>query len=177
MLHLAVMSSEIRAAAALRRSEPGGIDEYVAAINVKARMLGLVDTRFSDSTGLNPQNVSSPRDLARMVAAAATYPLIRQFSTTPEEEVQIGSRTQRFGNTNSLVRSPEWEIGLSKTGYIREAGRCLVMQAWVMKQPVIMVLMDSDGRYTRTADAMRIKKWMEGPATQRIIALAPGGNS
>ncbi|MDT3670389.1 MAG: serine hydrolase [Aromatoleum sp.] len=176
LLHLALMSSENRAASALGRSYPGGIAAFVNAMNIKARMIGLADTHFSDSTGLNPMNVSSPRDLARMVSAASTYPLIRQFSTSSEEHVQIGSRVQRFGNTNSLVRSPEWEIGLSKTGYIQEAGRCLVMQAWVNKQPVIIVLMDSDGRYTRTADAVRVKKWMEAAATQRV-AVGPGGSS
>lgn len=176
LLHLALMSSENRAASALGRAYPGGIEAFVHAMNIKARMIGLADTHFSDSTGLNPMNVSSPRDLARMVSAASTYPLIRQFSTSSEEHVQIGRRVQRFGNTNSLVRSPEWEIGLSKTGYIREAGRCLVMQAWVNKQPVIIVLMDSDGRYTRTADAVRVKKWMEAAATQRV-AVGPGGSS
>lgn len=176
LLHLALMSSENRAASALGRSYPGGITAFVHAMNIKARMIGLADTHFSDSTGLNPMNVSSPRDLARMVSAASTYPLIRQFSTSPEEHVQIGRRVQRFGNTNSLVRNPEWEIGLSKTGYIQEAGRCLVMQAWVNKQPVIIVLMDSDGRYTRTADAVRVKKWMEAAATQRV-AVGPGGSS
>ena len=176
LLHLALMSSENRAASALGRSYPGGIAAFVHAMNIKARMIGLADTHFSDSTGLNPLNVSSPRDLARMVSAASTYPLIRQFSTSSEEHVQIGRRVQRFGNTNSLVRSPEWEIGLSKTGYIQEAGRCLVMQAWVNKQPVIIVLMDSDGRYTRTADAVRVKKWMEAAATQRVAA-GPGGSS
>ena len=176
LLHLALMSSENRAASALGRSYPGGIGAFVNAMNIKARMVGLTDTHFSDSTGLNPLNVSSPRDLVRMVSAATTYPLIREFSTAAEEHVQIGRRVQRFGNTNSLVRSPEWEIGVSKTGYIREAGRCLVMQAWVNKQPVIIVLMDSDGRYTRTADAVRVKKWMEAAAAQRVAALGPGSS-
>ena len=175
MLHLALMSSENRAASALARHYPGGEVAFVTAMNVKARLIGLADTHFSDSTGLNPANVSSPRDLVRMVSAATTYPLIREFSTTSERYVQIGSRTRRFGNTNSLVRSPEWEIGVSKTGYIREAGRCLVMQAWFMKQPVIIVLMDSDGRYSRTADAVRIKKWLEAAGPQRIAALAARG--
>jgi serine-type D-Ala-D-Ala endopeptidase (penicillin-binding protein 7) len=177
LLHLALMSSENRAASALGRTYPGGIEAFVAAMNVKARMVGLADTHFSDSTGLNPANVSSPRDLVRMVSAAATYPLIREFSTSSEEYVEIRGRMHRFGNTNSLVRSPEWEIGLSKTGYIREAGRCLVMQAWLLKQPVIIVLMDSDGRYTRTADAVRIKKWLEAAGSQRIAALAGTGKS
>lgn len=171
MLHLALMSSENRAASSLARHYPGGEAAFVAAMNVKARMIGLTDTHFSDPTGLTPENVSSPRDLMRMVSAASGYPLIREFSTTSERYVQIGSRTHRFGNTNGLVRSPEWEIGVSKTGYIREAGRCLVMQAWLMKQPVIIVLMDSDGRYSRTADAVRIKKWLEAAGPQRIATL------
>ena len=172
MLHLALMSSENRAASALARHYPGGEAAFVAAMNVKARLIGLTDTHFSDPTGLTPENVSSPHDLARMVSAASTYPLIREFSTTSERYVQIGSRVHRFGNTNSLVRSPEWEIGVQKTGYIREAGRCLVMQAWLMNQPVIFVLMDSDGRYSRTADAVRIKKWLEAAGPQRVAKAA-----
>lgn len=171
MLHLALMSSENRAASALGRHYPGGIGAFINAMNIKARLIGLGDTRFADSSGLNPQNVSSPRDLVRMVSAAATYPLIREFSTSAEKYVRIGSQLHRFGNTNALVRSPEWEIGLSKTGYIREAGRCLVMQAWVRNQPVIIVLMDSDGRYTRTADAVRVKKWMEAEAARRVASI------
>jgi D-alanyl-D-alanine endopeptidase (penicillin-binding protein 7) len=172
MLQLALMSSENRAASALARHYPGGADAFVEAMNVKARLIGLGDTRFSDSTGLNPDNVSSPRDLVRMVTAAATYPLIREFSTTSERHVMIRGRLHRFGNTNSLVRSPDWQIGLSKTGYIREAGRCLVMQAWLFEQPLIIVLMDSEGRYTRTADAVRVKKWLEAAGAQRVAALA-----
>lgn len=172
MLQLALMSSENRAASALARHYPGGETAFVAAMNVKARMIGLTDTHFSDPTGLTPANVSSPHDLARMVSAASTYPLIREFSTTPERYIQIGSRMHRFGNTNSLVRSPDWEIGVQKTGYIREAGRCLVMQAWLMKQPVIFVLMDSEGRYSRTADAVRVKKWLEAAGPQRVAAAA-----
>lgn len=168
MLHLALMSSENRAASALARHYPGGEVAFIEAMNVKARMIGLTETRFADPTGLTPENVSSPHDLARMVSAASTYPLIREFSTTSERYVQIGARMYRFGNTNSLVRSPDWEIGVQKTGYIREAGRCLVMQAWLMKQPVIIVLMDSDGRYSRTADAVRIKKWLEAAGPQRV---------
>lgn len=171
MLHLALMSSENRAASALGRHYPGGIGAFVKAMNVKARLVGLSDTQFADSSGLNPRNVSSPRDLVRMVSAASTYPLIREYSTSSEKHVQIGGRLHRFGNTNALVRSPEWEIGLSKTGYIREAGRCLVMQAWVRSQPVIIVLMDSDGRYTRTADAVRVKKWMEAEAARRVASI------
>ena len=172
MLQLALMSSENRAASALARHYPGGSSAFIEAMNVKARLIGMGDTRFSDSSGLNPDNVSSARDLARMVGAAATYPLIREFSTASERHVMVRGRLHRFGNTNSLVRSPDWHIGLSKTGYIREAGRCLVMQAWLFEQPLIIVLMDSEGRYTRTADAVRIKKWLEAAGAQRVAVLA-----
>ncbi len=172
MLHLALMSSENRAASALARHYPGGLAAFVEAMNVKSRLLELSDTRFHDSTGLNPNNVSSPRDLARMVTAAATYPLIREFSTTSEREVEIGSRTLHFKNTNALVGNPDWEISVSKTGYISEAGRCLVMQAWMHRQPMVIVLMDSNGRYTRTADAQRVRKWLETAINQRIAATA-----
>lgn len=172
MLHLALMSSENRAASALGRHYPGGIQAFVAAMNIKARLLGMSDTRFLDSSGLNPANVSSPRDLARLVTASASYPLIREFSTTHERNVLVNGRMLRFGNTNSLVRNPDWEISVSKTGYINEAGRCLVMQAWMHSQPVVIVLMDSVGRYTRTADAQRVRKWLDSQATQRV-ATAP----
>ncbi|TAH43954.1 MAG: D-alanyl-D-alanine endopeptidase [Betaproteobacteria bacterium] len=174
LLNLALMSSENRAASALARHYPGGEQAFVTAMNIKARMLGLHDTRFHDSTGLNPSNVSSPRDLARMVAAAASYPLIREFSTTPERYVEIGARQLRFGNTNSLVKSPDWQIAVQKTGYISEAGRCLVMQAWIHQQPVVMVLMDSNGRYTRTADAQRVRKWLETEGAQRLAVAQKG---
>jgi D-alanyl-D-alanine endopeptidase (penicillin-binding protein 7) len=170
MLQLALMSSENRAASALARHYPGGEAAFVEAMNVKARLLGLWNTRFHDGTGLNPANVSSPRDLAKLVAASASYPLIREFSTAHERYVPVHGRMLRFGNTNSLVRSPEWAISVSKTGYISEAGRCLVMQTWLHQQPVVMVLMDSNGRYTRTADAKRVRKWLEQVGTQRVAA-------
>lgn len=172
MLHLALMSSENRAASALGRNYPGGEQAFVAAMNVKARLLGLWNTRFHDSTGLNPANVSSPQDLAKLVAASASYPLIREFSTSHERYVDVRGRSLRFGNTNGLVRNPEWAISVSKTGYISEAGRCLVMQTWLHQQPVVMVLMDSNGRYTRTADAKRVRKWLEQSTVQRV-AIAP----
>jgi D-alanyl-D-alanine endopeptidase (penicillin-binding protein 7) len=170
MLQLALMSSENRAASALARHYPGGEAAFVEAMNVKARLLGLWNTRFHDGTGLNPANVSSPRDLAKLVAASASYPLIREFSTAHERYVPVHGRMLRFGNTNSLVRSPEWAISVSKTGYISEAGRCLVMQTWLHQQPVVMVLMDSNGRYTRTADAKRVRRWLEQTAPQRLAA-------
>jgi D-alanyl-D-alanine endopeptidase (penicillin-binding protein 7) len=161
MLRLALMSSENRAAAALSRHYPGGREAFVVAMNQKAQALGLVDTRFQDPTGLTAANVSSPRDLAKMVDAAHQYPLIREFSTTSEGEFSIAGRPQQFRNTNTLVKNPAWEIGLSKTGYINEAGKCLVMQAWLNNKPTIIVLLDSSGKMTRIGDANRIKRWVE----------------
>ncbi|HRP96049.1 MAG TPA: serine hydrolase [Rhodocyclaceae bacterium] len=172
MLNLALMSSENRAASALARHYPGGAKAFISAMNVKARMIGLRDTRFTDSTGLDPKNVSSPRDLVRLVSAASHYPLIREFSTRSERYVRVGKRSERFGNSNALVRDPDWQVGVSKTGYIREAGRCLVMQTWVRDEPVIIVLLNSEGRYTRTADAKRVKQWLETGGAQRMAVLA-----
>jgi len=161
MLRLALMSSENRAAAALSRNYPGGREAFVVAMNQKAQALGLVDTRFQDPTGLTAANVSSPHDLAKMVNAAHQYPLIREFSTASEGEFSIAGRPQQFRNTNALVKNPTWEIGLSKTGYINEAGKCLVMQAWLNNKPTIIVLLDSWGKMTRIGDANRIKRWVE----------------
>jgi serine-type D-Ala-D-Ala endopeptidase (penicillin-binding protein 7) len=172
MLRLALMASENRAASSLGRNYPGGMPAFVAAMNRKAAAIGLADTRFHDGTGLNSDNVSSARDLTRMVAAASRYPLIREFSTTAEHEVEVGGRLRRFANTNALVRGGEWEIGVSKTGYISEAGRCLVMQAWLQEKPLIIVLLDSVGKFTRIADAQRIRKWLEAAGAQRI-AIVP----
>jgi D-alanyl-D-alanine endopeptidase (penicillin-binding protein 7) len=171
MLRLALMSSENRAAAALSRNYPGGREAFISAMNQKAQALGLVDTRFQDPTGLTAANVSSPRDLAKMVDAAHQYPLIREFSTTSEGEFNIAGRTQQFRNTNTLVKNPTWEIGLSKTGYINEAGKCLVMQAWLNNKPTIIVLLDSWGKMTRIGDANRIKRWVESASlAQRQVA-------
>ena len=162
MLRLALMSSENRAAAALSRHYPGGRSAFVAAMNAKAHALGLDDTRFSDPTGLSPENVSSARDLARLVDAAHRhYPLIREFSTSEEYRVAVKGRPQTFRNTNALVKNDTWSIGLSKTGYISEAGKCLVMQAWLDNKPTIIVLLDSWGKLTRIGDANRIKRWIE----------------
>ncbi len=165
MLRLALMSSENRAASALSRHYPGDRSAFVAAMNRKAHALGLQDTQFFDPTGLTARNVSSARDLVKMVSAAQRYPLIRQFTTTSEYDVEVDGRVQAFRNTNSLVRSSSWDIGLSKTGYINEAGRCLVMQAWLNKKPTIIVLLDSLGKMTRVGDANRIKHWVENGAT------------
>ncbi|MDP2134812.1 MAG: D-alanyl-D-alanine endopeptidase [Sulfuritalea sp.] len=170
MLRLALMSSENRAASALSRHYPGGRDAFVAAMNQKAQALGLTDTRFQDATGLTAANVSSPRDLAKLVNAAHQYPLIREFSTMSEGEFTIAGRQQQFRNTNTLVKSPTWEIGLSKTGYINEAGKCLVMQAWLNNKPTIIVLLDSWGKMTRIGDANRIKRWVESASLLRASA-------
>ena len=139
-------------------------------MNGKAAMLGLSDTRFKDPTGLTAENVSSPKDLARMVEAAYQYPLIREFTTTAGEKVVVSGREMEFHNTNSLVKSPNWEIGLSKTGYIAEAGKCLVMQAWLNSKPMIIVLLDSWGKATRIGDANRIKRLLE---SANLSASAP----
>jgi len=164
MLRLALMSSENRAASALSRHYPGGREAFIAAMNQKAQALGMSESRFEDPTGLTAANVSSARDLVKMVDAAHRYPLIREFSTTPGDQLVVAGRTQQFNNTNSLVKSPTWEIGLSKTGYINEAGKCLVMQAWLNNKPTIIVLLDSWGKMTRIGDANRIKRWIESAA-------------
>jgi D-alanyl-D-alanine endopeptidase (penicillin-binding protein 7) len=165
MLRLALMASENRAAAVLARSYPGGTAAFVRAMNLKAGQLGMTDTRFVDATGLNPNNVSTALDLAVLVNAGYHYPLIRDYSTTDSVRLAFrGGRKTRalaFRNSNALVRNGQWEIGLQKTGYISEAGRCLVMQARISARPVIIVLLDSWGRFTRVADANRIKRWVE----------------
>jgi serine-type D-Ala-D-Ala endopeptidase (penicillin-binding protein 7) len=166
LLKLALMASENRAAAALARSFPGGLRAFVPGMNQKARDLGMQDTRFLDATGLNPGNVSTAQDLAIMVNAGYQYPLIREFTTSDSHRIALnGQRYHRvvaFRNSNGLVRSRQWDIGLSKTGYISEAGRCLVMQATIAAKPVIIVLLDSWGKLSRVGDANRIKRWVEG---------------
>jgi D-alanyl-D-alanine endopeptidase (penicillin-binding protein 7) len=160
MLHLALMSSENRAAHALGRAYPGGLQAFVEAMNATAGRLGMSDTRYVEPTGLSSQNRSSARDLTLLVKAAYAYPLIRELSTTPEAAFAVGSRNQQFRNTNGLVRNPAWEIGLQKTGYIAEAGRCLVMQAQLAGRNLILVLLDSAGKYSRIGDAERIRRWL-----------------
>ena len=167
LLKLALMASENRAAAALARTYPGGAEVAVAMMNAKARNLGMGNTRFHDATGLSSANVSSARDLVKMLVAAQRYDLIQKYSTAPSHLVETrGSRPLRFGNTNPLVKNASWDIGVSKTGYLSEAGRCLVMQANIAQRPVIIVLLDSWGKKTRVGDANRIKKWMENPSTR-----------
>ena len=162
MLRLALMSSENRAASALGRAYPGGVAAFIREMNLKALSLEMMHTSFADSTGLSSSNVSTAQDLAKMVTAAYQYPLIRQYSTGNGYAVQTHSgRALEFRNTNSLIVSPEWSIGLSKTGYIREAGRCLVMHVTIAGSPIVIVLLDSWGRLSRSGDANRIKKWIE----------------
>lgn len=168
-LLLALMSSENRAANALARNYPGGMPAMLAAMNIKAQALGMRDTRFEDPTGLNSNNVSTANDLAKMVAAAYRYPLIREFTTTSEATVDVGRRELVYHNTNPLVKNTDWDVGLSKTGFINEAGKCLVMQARVADKPLFIVLLDSVGRLTRVGDANRIKRWLENAQASRKL--------
>ncbi|RZI81022.1 MAG: D-alanyl-D-alanine endopeptidase [Rubrivivax sp.] len=161
LLHLALMSSENRAAHALGRVYPGGLQAFVSAMNHKAETLKMADTRYVEPTGLSSQNQSSARDLATLVKAAYQQPLIRELSTSHEYAVHVGARQVQFHNTNSLVRNPSWDIGLQKTGYIVEAGRCLVLQASMAGRKLIMVFLDSAGKYSRQADAERVRRWIE----------------
>jgi serine-type D-Ala-D-Ala endopeptidase (penicillin-binding protein 7) len=174
MLRLALMASENRAASSLARHYPGGMPAFVAAMNAKAAALGMTRTRFSDPTGLSARNVSTASDLATLVAAAAQYPLIREFSTTQSYYVAVQPTGQMLGfnNTNALVKSADWDIQVSKTGFIREAGKCLVMMATIASRPVVIVLLDSLGRYTRIGDAMRVKYWLETGQSMPIRTAA-----
>lgn len=158
MLHLALMSSENRAAHALGRNYPGGLPAFVEAMNAKARSLGMLNTHFIEPTGLSSENVSSPHDLARLLRAAAQRPLIHRYSTDTEYEVEINKRTQTFRNTNLLVRKPDWDIKVSKTGFINEAGECLVMLARINGRDMAIVLLDSPGKLSRIGDAVRIRR-------------------
>ncbi|MEV3810903.1 D-alanyl-D-alanine endopeptidase [Aeromonas allosaccharophila] len=170
MLHIALMSSENRAASALARHYPGGQRAFVEAMNAKARMLGMWNTRYADSTGLNPRNVSTAQDLAKLAAAAASYPLIRQYSTDQQSYVRTNKRQLHYLNSNRLIREGQWEFTLSKTGYIREAGRCLVLGTKVNHEPVIMVLLNAETTNDRVADAKRIKTWLESSGRTTLAA-------
>jgi len=168
-LLLALMASENRAAHALGRTFPGGIDAMVASMNEKARSLGLMETHFVDPTGLRDENVSSAQDLSRLAEAARQYPQISVFSTQPECTIKRGRRLLHFANTNALVRNPRWQIGLSKTGYIEEGGRCLVMQTLLGQRSVLIVLLNSSGKHTHFADAIRIRQWIEASESQKRV--------
>ena len=163
LIRIALVASDNRAAAALGRAYPGGTPAFVDAMNAKAKLLGFESTRFVDSSGLAPGNVSSPAELGRLVAEASKYDVIRDYSTTPALDVTLPDtgRKVSYVNTNALVRAGDWDIGVSKTGYISESGKCLVMQAMIANTPIVIVLLDSWGRLTRIGDANRIKRWLE----------------
>ncbi|HZV62578.1 MAG TPA: D-alanyl-D-alanine endopeptidase [Methylophilaceae bacterium] len=167
LLQLAIMASENRAASALGRTYPGGLPAFLNAMHAKAAMLGMTNTHFSDATGLNSANVSTAADLVKMVQAAYEYPEIRNVSTAPSHRVPVfgSSKPINYVNTNALVRKSDWIIGLSKTGFINEAGRCLVMQAEIAGQPMIIVLLNSWGKYSRIGDANRIRRWIESSSS------------
>lgn len=163
LLHMALMSSENRAASALGRNYPGGLETFVAAMNAKAREIGMHHTSFVEPTGLSSENVSTAKDLALLVRASLDYPLIREFTTTPSAQIRTlnNGAVYGFNNSNRLVRGSSWQIDVSKTGYISEAGQCLVMQARIHERPIIIILLDSWGKYTRIGDANRVRKWLE----------------
>ncbi len=177
MLHLALMSSENRAAHALGRYYPGGLDAFVDAMNRKAQALGMRDTNYVEPTGLSSRNQSTAPDLARLVKAASGHALIRDLSTSPESRFAVGRRTLQFRNTNGLVRNPSWEIGLQKTGYIVEAGRCLVMQASMAGRKLILVFLDSNGKNSRLGDAERVRHWIEHDGQLPKAMAAPRTSS
>ncbi|NBV88474.1 MAG: peptidase S11 [Betaproteobacteria bacterium] len=165
-MHLALMSSENRAAHLLGRNYPGGLDAFVAAMNIKAKHLGMTDSRFVEPTGLSASNVSSPRDLVRLVEESHRVEEIREYSTARKLNIRVRGRDTQFINTNALARGDQWDLGVSKTGFIREAGRCLVMQAEVDRRPVIMIMLDASGKEQRLRDAERLRRWIIQQADQ-----------
>ena len=174
LMHLALMSSENRAAHALGRSYPGGMPVFIGLMNAKAKMLGMNDTKYVEPTGLSSKNQSSARDLAMLVNVAHGDSTLRELSTSPSYQVEVGKRTLQYNNTNRLVKSPAWDIGLQKTGYISEAGQCLVMQAKVSGRKLIMVFLDSAGKLSRIADAERVRRWVESnPAIKQKVMSLP----
>jgi serine-type D-Ala-D-Ala endopeptidase (penicillin-binding protein 7) len=179
LMLLALMSSENRAAHALGRTYPGGLQHFVQLMNSKANQLGMKSTRYVEPTGLSSNNQSSAQDLATLVAHASNNPLLRQLSTSPDSQIAVGEKTLNYVNTNRLTRDPEWEIGLQKTGYISEAGQCLVMQAKIAGRKLIMVFLDSAGKLSRIGDAERVRKWVENGSAVgtpvSVVAVEPKG--
>src|ERR1700756_5177571 len=171
-MHLALMASENRAAHALGRNYPGGIEACVIAMNAKARELGMTNAHFVEPTGLSEENVASPEDLSKLVMAAAKVAAIREYSTAGDFTVRVGRHQVRYRNTDSLVSKPDWNIVVQKTGYIHEAGRCLVMQTVIEDRPVVIVLLNSFGKRTRVADARRIRRWVEATMVAREAGTA-----
>ena len=177
LLHLALMSSENRAAHALGRTFPGGMNVFVTRMNVRAQQLGMHDTRYAEPTGLSSRNQSSAQDLATLVAVAYKDPVLRELSTSPGREIEVGRRVLQYNNTNRLVKSPQWDIGLQKTGYISEAGQCLVMQAQIAGRKLILVFLDSAGKLSRIADAERVRRWLESSSRTSGMSQASLGRS
>lgn len=175
LLHLALMSSENRAAHALGRTFPGGLNVFVARMNARAQQLGMHDTRYAEPTGLSSRNQSSAQDLATLVAVAYKDSVLRELSTSPGREIEVGRRVLQYNNTNRLVKSPQWDIGLQKTGYISEAGQCLVMQAQIAGRKLILVFLDSAGKLSRIADAERVRRWLEGSSRSSNLSQGPLG--
>ncbi|MDP3168843.1 MAG: D-alanyl-D-alanine endopeptidase [Polaromonas sp.] len=173
LLHLALMSSENRAAHALGRTYPGGMTAFVNLMNVKAKLLGMAGTRYVEPTGLSSRNQSNAQDLATLVNAAHADPVLRELSTSTGYQVAVGRQTLQYNNTNRLVKNPDWDIGLQKTGYISEAGQCLVMQTKVAGRKLIMVFLDSAGKLSRLGDAERVRRWVESqPVNLPKISVA-----
>ena len=173
LLHLALMSSENRAAHALGRTYPGGLPTFVSLMNAKAKLLGMNDTSYAEPTGLSSRNQSSAQDLATLVNAAHGDPLLRELTTSPGYQVEVGARTLQYNNTNRLVKNPQWNIGLQKTGFINEAGQCLVMQTKIAGRKLIMVFLDSAGKLSRLGDAERVRRWVESnPPAERKINIS-----
>lgn len=171
LMHLALMASENRAASALGRTYPGGMSAFVEAMNAKAQLLGMSDTSYVEPSGLSSNNQSSAKDLALLVDVASDDYLLREFSTSSGYRVAVGRRQLQFSNTNQLVRNPTWDIGLQKTGYISEAGQCLVMQARVAGRQLIMVFLDSAGKFSRLGDAERVRRWIESIPAKRAASV------
>ena len=182
-MHLSLMSSENRAAHSLGRTFPGGLTAFVGLMNAKAKLFGMNDTKYVEPTGLSSNNQSSARDLAKLVNIAYGDPVLRELSTSPGHQVAVGKQTLQYNNTNRLVKNPSWDIGLQKTGYISEAGQCLVMQAKVAGRMVIMVFLDSAGKLSRLGDAERVRRWVESiPVAKPVLipsigAIKSGGLS
>ena len=174
LLHLALMSSDNRAAHAIGRTYPGGLGKFVRAMNRKAQVLGMKSAKFVDPTGLSSGNVASAEDLAKLVIAAANDPVIQTFSTNAHYTVKVGKQQLEFRNTNALVSKADWSIAVQKTGYTQAAGQCLVMQAMIQERPIVIVLLNSFGKYTRVADARRIRRWMEANTQPALASAAKG---
>lgn len=175
LLRLALMASENRASHSLARNYPGGTPAFIRAMNSKAKALGMTQTRFADPSGLSNANVSSARDLAKLVTAASKQPVIREYSTLHSYDVRLGKNRFTYRNTNLLVGRPDWDINVQKTGFTNDAGECLVMQARIEDRPVVMVFLDSFGKLTRTADARRVRRWMAAQQPQKGPPMGAGG--